>query len=275
MDMGNSVKFLLPDPLVWFESTHFSFASSSPWHSHPDWQMSVSLEGVFAFKLRNGKSYFFEPGQIALLPPGVPHLPSRESKQGHYAQIFFRYFSPELFPEPAQKFNLPPGEIFSAKSNVKSFSKLVNTINQRCKTTDPLCLSWRIMLSNTFLLQAAELLCKQCDSIPVKVPQTVPKALEYLEKHYNNDICVADAARHVGLSVSRFSAVFHAATGSSPLRHLNLLRLSKAQVMLLNDFSVKEAAMENGFGSVEYFCRFFKQKTGKTPSEFKKSPFTS
>lgn len=45
--------------------------------------------------------------------------------------------------------------------------------------------------------------------------------------------------------------------------------------MLLNDSSIKEAALQNGFRSVEYFCRFFKQKTGKTPSEFKKAPFNS
>jgi AraC-like DNA-binding protein len=42
----------------------------------------------------------------------------------------------------------------------------------------------------------------------------------------------------------------------------------------LNKKSLKEIAFDLGFNEPAYFTRFFKQQTGQTPSDFKKSePF--
>jgi AraC-like DNA-binding protein len=42
------------------------------------------------------------------------------------------------------------------------------------------------------------------------------------------------------------------------------------ELLLTTDQSIKEISFQLGFDSIYYFSRFFKQKTGMSPSEFRK-----
>ena len=59
-------------------------------------------------------------------------------------------------------------------------------------------------------------------------------------------------------------------TGSSPHQYLLELRLARARNLLEEtSLSVKEVAQNAGFEDEHYFCRFFKQKTGRTPGQWR------
>ena len=53
--------------------------------------------------------------------------------------------------------------------------------------------------------------------------------------------------------------------------YVSLLRLSYAQALLLKeDASILQVAMDSGFGSLSAFNKCFRKKAGMTPSEFKR-----
>jgi AraC-like DNA-binding protein len=55
----------------------------------------------------------------------------------------------------------------------------------------------------------------------------------------------------------------------TPYQYFIQLKISKAESLLENDISIKEAAYNLGFNDQFYFSRLFKNKTGVTPSEWK------
>jgi AraC-like DNA-binding protein len=53
------------------------------------------------------------------------------------------------------------------------------------------------------------------------------------------------------------------------MRYFNEIRLCHAEIALLAGESVEEASRKAGFASSSYFCRYFKNYTGRTPGEFR------
>lgn len=77
-------------------------------------------------------------------------------------------------------------------------------------------------------------------------------------------------ADELNVSYSSFRHTFQQHTGSSPHQYLLELRLARARNLLEEtSLSVKEIAQHAGFEDEHYFCRFFKQKTGLTPGQWR------
>lgn len=77
-------------------------------------------------------------------------------------------------------------------------------------------------------------------------------------------------ARANGMSHTSFRRHFKTQTGLSPNQYLLELRLRKAQNLLTNTtLSVQTVASECGFDNAFYFSRFFKQRTGKAPIDYR------
>ncbi|SHF33015.1 transcriptional regulator, AraC family [Mariniphaga anaerophila] len=84
----------------------------------------------------------------------------------------------------------------------------------------------------------------------------------------NFDIEKFAAENNVGYSW--FRRMFKNYTGLSPRQYCLQLKIIRAKELLLStDLSVKEISYELGFESIHYFSRVFKQKTGKSPSDFR------
>jgi transcriptional regulator GlxA family with amidase domain len=66
-------------------------------------------------------------------------------------------------------------------------------------------------------------------------------------------------------------SVFKKSTGMTLNEYVNLLRLSYAQALLMQeDGNVLRVAMESGFGSLSAFNKSFRKISGKSPSDFRK-----
>ncbi len=77
--------------------------------------------------------------------------------------------------------------------------------------------------------------------------------------------------KNVGLSQRHIIEVFKKEYGVTPKAYTDNLRLTEAKNQLLEtDNSIIDISMSVGFNSLSAFYRFFKEKTGKTPSTFKK-----
>jgi AraC-like DNA-binding protein len=72
------------------------------------------------------------------------------------------------------------------------------------------------------------------------------------------------------LEKTYFSKKFKEKYGSSPIHFLNDMRLFKAKELLTySDMSITQISEQTGFQSIHYFSRFFSQKEGLSPYEFR------
>lgn len=90
---------------------------------------------------------------------------------------------------------------------------------------------------------------------------------DYLQENYRRPLTNREVAEHFHFHPNYISANFRRAFGKPLHRYLLELRIIKA-VALLEDggMSVAEAAEEVGFSGANYFSRYYKKMTGKTPT---------
>ncbi len=95
---------------------------------------------------------------------------------------------------------------------------------------------------------------------------------QYVDQSYSEPISLKKAAGIAALESSYFSSYFRAKVGITFTDWLRQVRIVKAmELMKASDFSITHIAYEVGFGDLRTFERAFKQHTGTTPREFKKS----
>ena len=91
------------------------------------------------------------------------------------------------------------------------------------------------------------------------------------EEHYGESVTLSDLAGHYHISPSHLSHVFKRITGYSPIDYLQACRLSAAKRELTEGKrNIKEIVYRCGFGDESNFSRSFKERTGMTPTEFRK-----
>jgi AraC-like DNA-binding protein len=82
---------------------------------------------------------------------------------------------------------------------------------------------------------------------------------------------IAALARRAGYSVDHFSRVFLKITGARPQDYVITARIERARQLLTeSNLSVGMIAEALGFRDIFYFSRQFRQRTGQTPTEFRR-----
>lgn len=83
--------------------------------------------------------------------------------------------------------------------------------------------------------------------------------------------CVSHLADKVNLSRSHFSRLFRKCAQTTAVKYRNLLRLQKAETLLLNSWlSIKQVMAACGYNDRSYFSREFKKRFGVAPSLYRK-----
>lgn len=80
-----------------------------------------------------------------------------------------------------------------------------------------------------------------------------------------------EVADKLNVGYSLFRKIFKNYTGFSPNQYLIELRVNKAKDLLrTTSMTINEVGFEVGFQSLYYFSKLFKEKTGQTPSDWRK-----
>lgn len=84
-------------------------------------------------------------------------------------------------------------------------------------------------------------------------------------------LLVREVARDAGISPYHFIRQFEAVFGATPHQYRIRSRLDRARLLLARDeHSITEVCMELGFSSLGTFSQLFTDRTGESPSEFRK-----
>lgn len=85
-------------------------------------------------------------------------------------------------------------------------------------------------------------------------------------------LTVSAAAEYCKMSDAYFRRNFKSIYHITPAKYITSVRIEKAKKLLSYPFiTPSECASQCGFSSVQYFVRVFKETTGTTPAQFKKS----
>lgn len=96
--------------------------------------------------------------------------------------------------------------------------------------------------------------------------------LEYINSHISENISIDSISGKLHMSKYHFCRKFKAVTGVSVMEYLLKTRIAKAKILLANNsLAVTDVAILCGFSGISYFCRVFKEQTGKTPLEYRRS----
>lgn len=96
---------------------------------------------------------------------------------------------------------------------------------------------------------------------------------DWLELHYADaNIKIEDMVHKTNMSRTAFYTQLKTLTGMSPKEFVSEFRLKKACMYLENDScTIAEVAYSTGFNDPVYFTRLFKQKKGKTPTQYREN----
>lgn len=100
--------------------------------------------------------------------------------------------------------------------------------------------------------------------------ETVQHTIDIINNDYTKEISLKSAAEALHLSVVYLGQLFKKETELSFNQYLNLVRIKKAQHLLLHtQQTINEISEEIGYNNTNYFSKMFKKLNGITPKEFR------
>ena len=94
---------------------------------------------------------------------------------------------------------------------------------------------------------------------------------QYIDTHFREDVTRDFLAKMFYISPNYLSHLFQREGNIGLNEYLNQIRLEYAKSLLKNyDLNIKEIAHASGFKDSNYFCRIFRKKTERSPTEYRR-----
>lgn len=208
--------------------------------------LSFTNDGQITYT-QNGKTYVSDKNNVIILPKGQNYT-LHGDKEGHFPLINFE-------AENISETEITLIPIKNSESIYKDFEhikKLYTFKKQR-------------LMGMSILYNILNTLSR--DSLSLHTP--LQAAVEYMEKNFSYDVTNRQLADMCHFNEEYFRKLFKKTYGISPKQYIINIRITKAKQLLkegvLKIGSVSEMC---GFSNQYHFCRFFKQKTGMTPTQY-------
>jgi AraC-like DNA-binding protein len=248
------------------------------WHYHPEYELTLILEGSGERMVGDSHEYFF-PGDLVLLGPGLPH--TWVSEMGSAAVVI--QFS-ESFIAPILQYNecdrirqllarsspglsfpvtgLGKGDLMASIMRLPA-SKGVGRITGLLDVLQTLAGSRVVArpLASPYFQPA----------LGKKTEGRIGKVFQYVHRHSGEHVALAEVAALINLSESAFCKFFKRTTGKTFSDYASDIRIGHAcRLLAESDETITEIAYRTGFDSLTYFNRVFLRKKKMRPREFRK-----
>ena len=266
---------------VWRQYSKSRF--DAPFHFHPELELTLILQGS-GRRLVGRQVSNFEPGDLVLLGPNVPHVWLNDEAAS----------TPEIASEAIViqfKENFV-GEQFWAIPEMAAIQSLYQKARSgiliKGKTRD-----WateKMGEGSRFspfqkLLQLMELLhgiatSDETEPIDLHFSNYAPSPAEterfqkvyaYLMEHYREEISLETIAAIAHLSPTSFCRFFKKTTRKTFVDVLTEFRLKHAaQLLASSEKPIADICFESGFGNLSYFNKAFKKSLGQSPLGYRR-----
>lgn len=244
------------------------------WHYHPEYELTMITNG--SGKRMVGDSYEnFEPGDLVLLGPGLPHTWTSLRKRKNASAVVVQ-FSEEFLkgfvnlPEFNGVKNLlnasARGLYFINNANVKDELAQLPDLTGVQRVTSLLN-----VLQTLSVQRHVKLSSEYFSGVKGRENENrINKVCQHIQKRSSTAVSLEQTAALIHLSPTAFCKFFKRATGKTFSDYVNDIRIGNACHLLTeSDKSIGEIAHEAGFESLTYFNRTFLKKKKVTPREFR------
>jgi AraC-like DNA-binding protein len=259
-------------------------------HWHAQVEVNFIVRG-WAHYCMSGHEVRFGAGTLALFWGGLPHQLDDASDDLVYAGghlPLFHFFRLRL-PRDVQS-KLMQGATLVTRATDVSDALNFERWNRYARSGDPMKADMavdelllrieRVRFDPYELLPGPDCADHATDGIDHHSPPIVVRICDFIADNFREDIDSSDIAHAADIHPKYAMNVFKKSTGMTLNEYVNLMRLSYAQALLMQDeASVLQVAMDSGFGSLSAFNKAFRKIAGVSPSDFRKGtrlrPLTS
>lgn len=248
-------------------------------HWHAQVEVNFIIRGWAHYKM-SGHNIRFDQGNLALFWGGLPHFLDDASDDliyagGHLPLVhFFRLRLPtDVQSRLMQGATLVTSDTDDADPvNFARWNQYARSGDamKASVAVDELLLRIERIRFGTYSLQPGAATTGASDMDHHTSPIVV-RICDYIADNFREDIDSADIACAADIHPKYAMNLFKKSTGMTLNDYVNLMRLSYAQALLMqDDTNVLQVAMDSGFGSLSAFNKSFRKIAGMSPTDFRR-----
>lgn len=242
-----------------------------------NWAKGRAIHDFALVYLSSGRGWFeskytprqrVESGHVIMIFPGVWHRYMPERKTGwseHW--VGFDGDAPRRLLKNG--FFSPKQPVFKISREILFLTLFTDIINA-IKLNQPAL--QQVMSAATHYLLSQLYSAQQTNpagTTPVHV--AIQEAIRRMNEQIASELDLSKMANELKVSYTWFRRSFLQHTGLSPHQYHLQLKVARARNLLSDStLTIQQTAYQAGFESEQYFCRLFKNKTGLTPSQWRK-----
>ncbi len=215
------------------------------------------------------------PGELCVVPAGVPHGETVSSDVGHpfrnlvggfYNNTISLHFAYEASPhhpdiQAIEFFDAPNLEVFLTLTN-----GLVHAHEMQAPARDAVLKGFLLALLGLF----RNIVETGTGNLNGDIGKVFQAKCLVREQFSNANLRVQDIAAKLGCSADYLSHLFHTETKERLTHYIQRIRIEGAILALeTTALNISEIAYASGFADPAYFARVFKQHKGVAPQEFR------
>jgi len=250
-------------------------------HWHAQVEVNFIVRGWAHYKM-SGHEVRLGAGDLALFWGGLPHQLDDASDDlvyagGHLPLVhFFRL----RLPQDVQS-KLMQGATLITQSTDASDPLNFERWNDYARSGDPMKASMavdelllrieRVRFDPFRLLPGPADVVNAVDGLDHHSSPIVVRICDFIADNFREEIDSSDIAHAADIHPKYAMNVFKKSTGMTLNDYVNLMRLSYAQALLMQDeANVLQVAMDSGFGSLSAFNKSFRKIAGMSPTDFRR-----
>lgn len=215
-----------------------------------------------------GRRFSVEPGDIMVVPSGVPHAYGSHPDEPWSIHCFHAMgrHVPALLAELGVSVQRPTLHVGHQRDIILLFSELRSSLED--DYSEPRLLYASRVLSYLF----GSMIRAGAESSPSGpgASSRVRSTLEHMRRHFAAPLRVETLASMAQLSTSQYAVRFRELTGDSPKNYFMALRLHRAaQLLDTTSASITAIARSVGFDDPLYFSRVFRRLHEVSPSDYR------
>lgn len=249
------------------------------WHYHPELEMVYIRGGGGKRHIGNHMSYF-NNGDLIFIGSNVPHSGFTDGLTGHDVEVVVQmnddFLGKDFFSKPEmlaihQLFERSRlGLSFNGKTREEVGARLevLNEKNPFERLIEFLSILYTLAISDEY-----EILNVSDFGFEVQAQDNdrIRSIYKHIRENFQEPIALDTVAGIASMTVPAFCRYFKKLSGKPFTKFVNEYRVVHACKLLSEEeSSISEICFESGFKNVSNFNKFFKQITGKSPSEYRK-----